>query len=95
MYGLQYLVCILSFTMVVLSAQGALNQVQSGKQLPWTNCGESILLHTHEHALSLINMYVGTGTENYVLKFNSLTLDPYPLQLGHKYYIYLSGLFSK
>ena len=44
--------------MIALSAHGALYQVQSGKELPWTNCGELILLYTHERALALLFTYI-------------------------------------
>ena len=32
--------CLLSVLPIILSAQGDIWQSQSGKQIPWTNCGE-------------------------------------------------------
>ena len=40
MHGLRFPVCGLLVTVIVLSVQGDILQLQSGNQIPWTNCGE-------------------------------------------------------
>ena len=66
-------------------------QSQPGKQLPWTNCGESI------HTLKLINNSLMTyiGTANDEAKLESIAISPYPLQIGQSFDVYVNISQSK
>ena len=99
LYGLQYSVCVLLVTLIVLSAQGDALQMHSGK-VAWTNCGESmcvINLRCVVHNLSLIgyNAWSSAGTENDIMKIDSILLNPKPIQSGHKFNFTAKTFLSK
>ena len=80
-FGLQYSLCVLLVTLIVLSAQGDALPMQSGK-VAWTNCGESMCC---THSLTDWLQWFSAGTENDIMKINSVLLNPKPIQSGHKF----------